>query len=149
MTVKLPDGIRRTVSPNDGTVVFIIDARDDEAVEQALAISRFNAALLRQFGQSTALVGSSPETARQAMARVQRHRPRGIAVRALCPVDGTFRYWVGYTNVALTDAEVAYVCRQCDRRPAPDLPTERTLIDLGGLELTRAEIRRAVRSSRH
>ena len=149
MTIKLPDDIRRAMSSTDGTILFVVDARDDDAVEQALAVSRLNVPLLRQLGQPAALVGSSPETARLAMAEIRRNRPRGILVRALCPVDGRFRYWVGYTNATLTDAEVDFVCRECDSRTAPDLPTERTIIDLGGFFMTRAKIRHAVRRSSH
>ena len=149
MTIELPDGVRTAVSPNDGTVLLVVDARDDDAAEKALKISRLNAALVRRVAQSAALVGSSPEIAREAMAAMAARRPRGVTVRALCPTDGTFRYWVAYTNFALTDAEADFVCWECDSRPAPAMPTELTIVDFGGFYMTRVELRRAVRRSTH
>lgn len=149
MTIELPD-IRTVVSARDGTTLYIIDARDGDSLEQALAVSRLNATLLRKLGKrDSAMVGSSPGIARQALAAVRRRRPRGILVRALCPIDGAFRYWVAYTNIGVTDAEADYVCWQCEGRSAPHFPDEPTIVDFGGLELTRAELRRAVRKSTH
>lgn len=149
MTIQLPRGTRSVVSPNDGTTLFVVDARDDEAPDQALEMSRFNRALARRLAPTAAMVGGSPEMAREAMAAMAQKRPRGVTVRALCPVDGHFRYWVAYTNVVLTDAELDFLCRECDSRVAPDLPGERTIVDFGGFQMSRAEIRRAVRRSTH
>ncbi|MYE82300.1 MAG: hypothetical protein F4X36_10780 [Gammaproteobacteria bacterium] len=137
------------MSPNDGTMLFVVDARDDKAPDQALEMSRFNRALARRLAPAAAMVGASPEMAHEAMAAMAQKRPRGATVRALCPVDGRFRYWVAYTNVALTDAEVDFLCWECDSRPAPDLPNERTIVDFGGFQMSRAEIRRAVRRPTH
>ena len=130
-------------------MLFLIDARDEDAAEQALEISKFNLALLKRVSQTAASVGSSPEMARGAMATVAARRPRGITVRALCPTDGTFGHWVGYANFALTDAEANFLCRECDSRPAPELPTELAIIDFGGFGMTRTELRRAVRGAAH
>ncbi|MYE82127.1 MAG: hypothetical protein F4X36_09865 [Gammaproteobacteria bacterium] len=150
MTIELPDDIRTAVSARDGTTVFIIDARDDDSLKQAVAVSRLNATLLRQLGKPpSATIGSSPAIARQGLAAVRRRRPRGILVRALCPLAGQFRYWVAYANVRLTDAEADYVCWQCEGRSAPDFPDEPAIVDFGGLDLTRAELRRAGRKSTH